>query len=80
MNPIIKFSTLFGLLAVDLAVTIDNLALKYTLAAGFFLVGLVFVYRSFYGMRIEGEATEPSSAHIEANSHREREVATSGAR
>jgi K(+)-stimulated pyrophosphate-energized sodium pump len=80
MNPIIKFSTLFGLLAVDLAVTIENPVLKYTLAAGFFLVGLVFIYRSFYGMRIEGEPTEPTSAHIEATSHREREVATSGAR
>jgi K(+)-stimulated pyrophosphate-energized sodium pump len=81
MNPIIKFSTLFGLLAVDLAVTIDNPALKYVLAAGFFLVGLIFVYRSFYGMRIESENTEPSSAEVPDSKHRaEREVATSGAR
>jgi K(+)-stimulated pyrophosphate-energized sodium pump len=81
MNPIIKFSTLFGLLAVELAIQMrDNPVLKYTLAGGFFLVGLVFVYRSFYAMRIEGEATEPTSAHVEAGQHREREVATSGAR
>ncbi len=80
MNPIIKFSTLFGLLAVDLAVTIHNPVLKYVLAAVFFLIGVTFVYRSFYGMRIETDVTEPTSAHIEPTSHREREVATSGAR
>jgi len=52
MNPIIKFTTLFGLLAVELAVKLDNTGLKGALAAGFLMVAFVFVYRSFYGMRI----------------------------
>jgi K(+)-stimulated pyrophosphate-energized sodium pump len=51
LNPVIKFTTLFGLLAVEIAVKMpDNL--KHTLGAVIFVVGLVFVYRSFYGMRI----------------------------
>jgi len=51
MNPIIKFTTLFGLLAVELAIEMP--ATVSTLLAGvFFLCSLVFVYRSFYGMRI----------------------------
>jgi K(+)-stimulated pyrophosphate-energized sodium pump len=56
MNPIIKFTTLFGLLAVELAVSLSaqrGAALSHTLAAVFLAVALVFVYRSFYGMRIE---------------------------
>jgi K(+)-stimulated pyrophosphate-energized sodium pump len=52
MNPIIKFTTLFGLLAVELAITITTPGLRPTLAAGFFLLALVFVWRSFYAMRI----------------------------
>jgi K(+)-stimulated pyrophosphate-energized sodium pump len=54
MNPIIKFTTLFGLLAVELAVqlAVDQPHLPVILAAIFFAVSLVFVYRSFYGMRI----------------------------
>jgi K(+)-stimulated pyrophosphate-energized sodium pump len=55
MNPIIKFTTLFGLLAVELAVKLDNGGLKGALAAGFLLVAFFFVYRSFYGMRIPVE-------------------------
>ena len=55
MNPIIKFTTLFGLLAVELALELDS-GTKLVLAAVFFLVSLVFVRRSFYGMRIGGEA------------------------
>jgi K(+)-stimulated pyrophosphate-energized sodium pump len=51
MNPIIKFTTLFGLLAVELAITLPT-GLSRSLAAVFFLVSTVFVYRSFYGMRI----------------------------
>ena len=54
MNPIIKFTTLFGLLAVELAITLDP-GLSHILAAVFFLVSIVFVYRSFYGMRIKTE-------------------------
>ena len=56
MNPIIKFTTLFGLLAVELAVTLQNPGLKGALAAGFLMVAFVFVYRSFYSMRIPVEA------------------------
>jgi len=61
MNPIIKFTTLFGLLAVELAVKLTGEAgpsLSWTLAAVFFLVSVTFVYRSFYGMRIAGGASE----------------------
>jgi K(+)-stimulated pyrophosphate-energized sodium pump len=55
MNPIIKFTTLFGLLAVELAVTLhsSNALLTHVLAVAFFLVSTFFVHRSFYGMRIE---------------------------
>ncbi len=56
LNPIIKFTTLFGLLAVELAVSLTEQrgpALSHMLAAVFFVVSMVFVYRSFYGMRIE---------------------------
>ncbi len=52
MNPIIKFTTLFGLLAAEIAVTMTNHDLKRSIGAVFFLLGLTFVYRSFYGMRI----------------------------
>jgi K(+)-stimulated pyrophosphate-energized sodium pump len=55
MNPVIKFTTLFGLLATEIAVTMSNMAVKTTLGAVFFLIALVFVYRSFYGMRIGDE-------------------------
>ncbi len=51
MNPIIKFTTLFGLLAVELAITLP-VTLTPWLAAGFFAVSLIFVWRSFYAMRI----------------------------
>lgn len=58
LNPVIKFTTLFGLLAVEIAVTMTNQSLKTVIGAVFFLVALVFVYRSFYGMRIpEDSAT-----------------------
>ena len=52
MNPIIKFTTLFGLLAAEIAVTMKNQGLKTGIGIVFFLVALIFVYRSFYGMRI----------------------------
>ena len=58
MNPVIKFTTLFGLLAVELAVKLTNEAGSMTthvLAAVFFLISVVFVWRSFYGMRIQVE-------------------------
>ncbi len=54
MNPVIKFTTLFGLLAVELAVSLnDGGNLTTILAAVFFLISTVFVWRSFYGMRIK---------------------------
>jgi K(+)-stimulated pyrophosphate-energized sodium pump len=56
LNPVIKFTTLFGLLAVELAVSVtakQGPALSHTLSAVFFVLSLIFVYRSFYGMRIE---------------------------
>jgi K(+)-stimulated pyrophosphate-energized sodium pump len=55
LNPIIKFTTLFGLLAVSLAVDLAKTQgpLTTILAAVFFVISTVFVYRSFYGMRIE---------------------------
>jgi len=58
LNPVIKFTTLFGLLAVELAVqlTAQSSVLAHVLAAVFFAVSFFFVYRSFYGMRIRSEA------------------------
>jgi K(+)-stimulated pyrophosphate-energized sodium pump len=65
MNPIIKFATLFGLLAVELAITLtgERAMLRHVLAGAFFLVAVFFVYRSFYGMRIvEAKETASSTA------------------
>jgi K(+)-stimulated pyrophosphate-energized sodium pump len=59
LNPVIKFTTLFGLLAVELAVQMtasQGSGLTHILAAAFFMVSFTFVYRSFYGMRIRGSA------------------------
>ena len=58
LNPVIKFTTLFGLLAVELAVSLTSTqgsGLTHTLAAVFFAISIFFVYRSFYGMRIGAE-------------------------
>ncbi|MFO0828391.1 MAG: sodium-translocating pyrophosphatase [Phycisphaerales bacterium] len=55
LNPVIKFTTLFGLLAVEIAVQPQIAGFKTWIGAGFFLVALVFVYRSFYSMRIPQE-------------------------
>jgi len=55
MNPVIKFTTLFGLLAVEIAVTMKDQAVKTGIGVFFFVVALVFVYRSFYCMRIPEE-------------------------
>jgi K(+)-stimulated pyrophosphate-energized sodium pump len=59
LNPIIKFTTLFGLLAVELAVSLaaeQGDGLTKSLAVAFLIVSMFFVYRSFYGMRIERKA------------------------
>jgi K(+)-stimulated pyrophosphate-energized sodium pump len=58
LNPIIKFTTLFGLLAVEIAVSAQEKA--FYIGVFLFLVGLCFVYRSFYGMRISTRAIEKS--------------------
>jgi K(+)-stimulated pyrophosphate-energized sodium pump len=55
MNPVIKFTTLFGLLATEIAVTMTNQSAKTGIGLFFFVVALVFVYRSFYCMRIPEE-------------------------
>ncbi len=58
LNPIIKFTTLFGLLAVELAVSLTEQRgpmLGHVLAAAFLLASMFFVHRSFYGMRIEAQ-------------------------
>jgi K(+)-stimulated pyrophosphate-energized sodium pump len=60
MNPVIKFTTLFGLLAVELAVKLSSdmgAGVTHFLSAAFFAVSVYYVYRSFYGMRIRS-ATE----------------------
>jgi len=63
LNPVIKFTTLFGLLAVELAVSLTarnngDTTLTHILAAVFFLISVFFVWRSFYGMRIGGSIAE----------------------
>jgi K(+)-stimulated pyrophosphate-energized sodium pump len=56
LNPVIKFTTLFGLLAVEIAVQMKNQTMKNCIGGFFFMVALVFVYRSFYSMRIPEDA------------------------
>jgi K(+)-stimulated pyrophosphate-energized sodium pump len=58
MNPIIKFTTLFGLLATEIAIKMskENQSAKIALGVVLFLVALVFIYRSFYGMRIPDDS------------------------
>jgi K(+)-stimulated pyrophosphate-energized sodium pump len=60
LNPVIKFTTLFGLLAVEIAVKMPD-TFKHVLGGVIFVVGLVFVYRSFYSMRIP---TNPRDADV----------------
>ncbi|WP_437799087.1 sodium-translocating pyrophosphatase [Sorangium sp. So ce693] len=65
MNPIIKFTTLFGLLAVELAIEIDR-GTSLVLAGIFFVLSMVFVYRSFYGMRIKSDEKTTAAAGARA--------------
>ena len=69
LNPVIKFTTLFGLLAVELAVSFaeKGSALTHAFALIFFLVSVAFVYRSFYGMRIGSEEPAPKAAAAAAD-------------
>jgi K(+)-stimulated pyrophosphate-energized sodium pump len=59
LNPVIKFTTLFGLLAVELAQILkpggESTTLTMSLAVAFFLISFTFVYRSFYSMRIRSD-------------------------
>jgi K(+)-stimulated pyrophosphate-energized sodium pump len=69
MNPVIKFTTLFGLLAVELAVSLTAASgpgLSRVLSVAFFLVSLIFVWRSFYGMRIRSGESAPAGGRARA--------------
>ena len=75
LNPVIKFTTLFGLLAVEIAVTIQSQSIKTLIGGFFFIIALVFIYRSFYSMRIPEEdlaqdeaPEEPQKKRIENGS------------
>jgi K(+)-stimulated pyrophosphate-energized sodium pump len=75
LNPVIKFTTLFGLLAVELAVSMrdQGLGTLVTVLAGvFFLISAYFVYRSFYGMRIQKQLDEHDGADEEASPQMQR--------
>jgi len=74
MNPVIKFTTLFGLLAVELAVSIADPSgqfgengplISHILAVLFFVASLVFIWRSFYGMRIGALQTEAAESRAD---------------
>ncbi len=76
LNPIIKFSTLFGLLAVEIAVKIKEAAhagtgTDYTAIVGIIMlaIALVFVWRSFYAMRIPEEHAGPAGTAPSENGH-----------
>jgi K(+)-stimulated pyrophosphate-energized sodium pump len=58
LNPVIKFTTLFGVLAVGLALRIENSTLRLSIAAIAFVISMVFAWRSFYAMRIESVASK----------------------
>jgi K(+)-stimulated pyrophosphate-energized sodium pump len=72
MNPIIKFTTLFGLLAVELTEVLrknGQTTLTYVLSGVFMLIAMFFVYRSFYGMRIKSGSTEEVRPATRSKSH-----------
>jgi K(+)-stimulated pyrophosphate-energized sodium pump len=73
LNPVIKFTTLFGLLAVEIAVTMTNAGAKYAIGSVFFVIALIFVYRSFYNMRIPEQKTGTEGTLVlpEARAHSE---------
>jgi K(+)-stimulated pyrophosphate-energized sodium pump len=65
MNPIIKFTTLFGLLAAELALNIKDKNLTLGMSIGLFVLSMFFVHRSFYGMRIGGGADQDAQKKSE---------------
>jgi len=68
MNPVIKFTTLFGLLAVELAIEMDTTT-RLIIGGVFFVISTFFVWRSFYGMRIGKVERAPSTSTQTATSH-----------
>lgn len=82
MNPIIKFTTLFGLLAVEMAVglkTQGHQTMALTMAALFLVINLIFVYRSFYGMRITVAAPDEAIEASQEDNAAEDDVVTQSA-
>ena len=65
LNPVIKFTTLFGLLAVEIAVGMDSVIARHTLGSAILLVALIFVYRSFYSMRIPDNPADAAVARAQ---------------
>jgi K(+)-stimulated pyrophosphate-energized sodium pump len=65
MNPVIKFTTLFGLLAVELAISLDR-TVSFALAGLFLVISMVFVWRSFYAMRITTQTAASPAASTPA--------------
>jgi K(+)-stimulated pyrophosphate-energized sodium pump len=78
MNPVIKFTTLFGLLAVEIAVTMKDQTVKTGIGVFFFVVALVFVYRSFYAMRIPEETEKSRSTETTRESDLSRKSVQKG--
>jgi len=76
MNPIIKFTTLFGLIAVELAQKLgeSNPSMRLVIGLVLFLFSAFFVYRSFYGMRIESSAPTGSSENESSDKESEKAV------
>jgi K(+)-stimulated pyrophosphate-energized sodium pump len=76
LNPVIKFTTLFGVLAVGLALQLETknyTQVKYAIAIGSLLISMFFAYRSFYGMRIGDIADEKPSAKKEEKREEKKE-------
>jgi K(+)-stimulated pyrophosphate-energized sodium pump len=67
LNPVIKFTTLFGLLATEIAVVMKNQTVKTTIGVVFLVIALYFVYRSFYNMRIPEETAADRGQKIPAS-------------
>ncbi|HEX4646909.1 MAG TPA: sodium-translocating pyrophosphatase, partial [Verrucomicrobiae bacterium] len=78
LNPVIKFTTLFGLLATEIAVTMTNHGLRTGIGVFFFIIALIFVYRSFYAMRIPEENTGTEDHLVLPHHVSEREVERAG--
>jgi len=82
MNPIIKFTTLFGLLAVEMAVGLKaqgHQTMALTMAALFLMINLIFVYRNFYGMRITVAVPDQETEASQEDNAAEDDVVTQSA-